>query len=113
MTQRRLFALIAAFAVAWGALWPLVSVAKPRSASLPNFVCTQSGFQHAPAPDGGDGNFHCPLCVVTCDVALPAMAPAQDWIAPQQAGAIVCAVPRFTPRLAARPPPSHAPPPHS
>jgi hypothetical protein len=104
------FALIAAFAVAWGSLWPLISVAKPHSPALPNFICSQAGFQNAPAPDGGDDGFHCPLCVVTCDVALPAMPAAHTWIAFEQQGAIVSAVPRFTPRPTARPPPSQAPP---
>lgn len=110
MTKRRLFALIATFAVAWGSLWPLISVAKPHSPQLPNFICSQAGFQPAPDPPGGDDNFHCPLCVVTCDVALPAMPVAHTWVALQQQGTIVSAIPRFTPRLAARPPPSHAPP---
>ena len=49
-TTRRLFALVAAFAVALGALWPLVSAARPTSVAIPSFICTQSGFQHPDVP---------------------------------------------------------------
>jgi hypothetical protein len=75
-TSRRLFALVATFAVAFGALWPLVSAAKPGP-RIPSFICTQSGFQHPSTPaDVDNDNFHCPLCVVSMDSALPGM-PAQ------------------------------------
>jgi hypothetical protein len=107
---RRLFAFLAIFAIAFGSLWPLVSAAKPRTPQIPDFICSQAGFQHAPAPAGDEDHFHCPLCVVTCDVALPSIATAHTWVALEQEGAIVSVVTRFTPRVAARPPPSHAPP---
>ena len=69
-TGRRLSALVAAFAVAFGALWPRVSVARPGEPRVPSFICTQSGFQHPDAPANENGKFHCPLCVVSMDPAL-------------------------------------------
>ncbi|MGZ5084301.1 MAG: DUF2946 family protein [Usitatibacter sp.] len=110
-SSRRIFALVAAFAVAFGALWPLVSAARPGPPPMPNLICTQGGFQHAPAaPADHDEKSHCPLCVVSMDSALPVIpAGAAAALAPS-----MCAIP--TPRrslhalLLARPPPARAPP---
>src|ERR1700732_4340107 len=107
---RRAFAFVAILAIAFGSLWPLISMAKPHSPALPNFVCSQAEPAHSPAPGGGEESLHCSLCLVSCDVALPSMPAAQAWIALQEAGAVGPAGRRFSPRFAARPPPSHAPP---
>src|ERR1700752_2523705 len=109
--SRRLFAFIAALAVAWGSLWPLVSAAQPRK-TVTLLVCTQSGFQqHIQVPvDDGGVQFHCPLCVVPVDVAPPAMPAPHAWIevdAVLPAQRFVAAIHR---EFAARPPPSRAPP---
>ena len=65
MSSRRLVALLAALAVTFGALWPLVCAARPKSPAIPNFICSQSGFQggHAAPATPGDAQdkFHCPL----------------------------------------------------
>jgi hypothetical protein len=114
MKSRRLVALLAAFAVTFGALWPLVSVARPKSQAIPNFICTQSGFQdgHAvpAAPGDAQDKFHCPLCVVTVEATLPALPAGPSWtlasITPLDA--VAATVPRVC--FEARPPPSRAPP---
>jgi hypothetical protein len=109
-TRQRLFALVATLAVAFGALWPLVSAARPATAAIPNFICTQSGFQHPGDVPAADDGFHCPLCVFSIDAAPPRIVPVATVHAP-------FATPRmgaFTSSLHlaffARPPPSHAPP---
>ena len=111
--NRRLFALVAAFAVAFGALWPLVSAAMPRAPQVPVFMCTQSGGvqQHAPGtPADAGGDFHCPLCIATADFVAPSV-PAASHVALAAATALV-APGRSTPEhvFFARPPPSRAPP---
>jgi hypothetical protein len=109
-TTRRIFAFVAALAVAFGALWPLVSAAMPRSAEIPSFLCTQSGFQHPGTPSDHDDKFHCPLCVMSVDAAPPAAVAAVAeffTISPR-----VISLPASSPivlRLA-RLPPSRAPP---
>jgi hypothetical protein len=108
---RRFFAAVAVFAIAFGSLWPLVSSAMPRTPQLPNFICAQAGgAQHAPVPDGGELNVHCPLCVVTCDVAMAVVTPSHSWDALFLAAPAEAFVLSFRPRASARPPPSHAPP---
>jgi hypothetical protein len=113
-SQRRVLALIAIFAIAWGALWPLVSAARPKSQAIPNFICTQSGFQdgHAvpAAPRDAQDKFHCPLCVVTVEATLPVLPAGPSWILMSSATltAPVLAAPRAC--FEARPPPSRAPP---
>jgi hypothetical protein len=109
-TSRRFFALVASFAVAFGALWPLISAAKPGP-RVPSFICTQSGFQHPAAPaDIDNDNFHCPLCVVSMDSALPQM-PAQ-WLAhaPSDTSRATSFRSSFEFAFFAQPPPSRAPP---
>lgn len=109
--RRRLFALIAVLAVAWGSLWPLVSAAGPKSHTIPSFICTQSGFQHPSTPADDADKFHCPLCVVSVDLALPVLPVADSWVALQPARVVepTWAV-AFHPQSAAQPPPSRAPP---
>jgi hypothetical protein len=109
MLRRRLLALAAIFSIAFGALWPLVSAAKPHDPQVPVFLCTQSGVQqHSPATPADD--FHCPLCIATAESIVPAV-PANHAAPAEHAIAVVA------PRLAlpdhlfcARPPPSRAPP---
>jgi hypothetical protein len=112
--RQRLFALAAILAIAWGALWPLVSTAQLKSPAIPSFICTQSGFQEAPhaptAPDGSHEGFHCPLCVMTADAALPALAPTMTWMLPARVVRIGPFVAPHSPRPVAQPPPSRAPP---
>jgi len=112
-TRQRLFALVAAFAVAFGSLWPLVSTAAPRPREIPNFVCTQSGFQHPGAPLPQEHKSHCPLCVMTVESAPPFVTPTvARTTAPscQRAGAFISSL---RPAFLAQPPPSRAPPQHS
>jgi hypothetical protein len=112
MLRRRIFALAAAFAVSFGALWPLVSVAKPRSPGIPVFLCTQGGGvqQHPGAPSDAADDFHCPLCIATSVAVVPAV-PATD-VAPLPSTVetlpAVAAAPGEL--FLARPPPSRAPP---
>jgi hypothetical protein len=112
--DRRLFALIAIFAIAWGALWPLVSAARPKSPEIPSFICTQAGFQishESPAaPDDAHAKFHCPLCIASVDGTLPASQPSPSWVLSAAAPRITPFVTSVHPRIAARPPPSRAPP---
>jgi hypothetical protein len=109
-TRRRLFALVAAFAVAFGSLWPLVSAAAPRSHEIPSFLCTQSGFQHPGIPAEHDDKFHCPLCVTSVDSAPPVLAPVAVRIAMRGAPVVVAIESAFHPFHSARSPPSRAPP---
>ena len=110
-TTRRLFALVAAFAVALGALWPLVSAARPTSVAIPSFICTQSGFQHPDVPgDVDDNKFHCPLCVVSMDSAVPVLAPKVAVHAPCDASRIESFTSSVDFAFFAQPPPSRAPP---
>ena len=110
--KRPIFALVAAFAVAFGALWPLVSAAMPRAPQIPVFMCTQSGgAQHAPGEpaDAGD-DFHCPLCIATSDVIVPSIPAASHVALPLVAIALPPG--HSTPEhvFYAWPPPSRAPP---
>ena len=112
MNRRRIFALVAAFAVAFGALWPLVSAAKPRSPAIPLFLCTQAGgsIEHPGAPADSRDEFHCPLCIAVTDAVIPAV-PATAVIALPSTVEIIeggYSVP--DPLFLARPPPSRAPP---
>ena len=111
MSRRRILALLAAFAVAFASLWPLVSAARPRAPDIPVFMCTQSGgVQHPGAPADAGDDFHCPLCIATADVVVPMLAGVHA--APAlHAIAIVDARTASPDHLfSARPPPSRAPP---
>ncbi len=109
-TRRRLFALVAAFAVAFGSLWPMVSVAGPRSHEIPSFICTQSGFQHPGLPASHDDKFHCPMCVTSVDIAPPAIAPAPVFVLSLASHEIPAGDSSLLPLYSARSPPSRAPP---
>jgi DUF2946 family protein len=112
--RQRAFAVLAILAIAWGSLWPLVSAAGPKPPTIPNFICTQAGFQphdvSPPLPSSDHDNFHCPLCVIGADATLPAIA-----LYPAGALSVDAALPES---IAAaphrhydtRPPPSRAPP---
>ena len=108
--------LFATLAVAWTALWPLVSSAHALFAAEPVELCHQAGTQVAPGekpmkPGGTEeGKQHCPLCVMAFYGAFeppPATAGALHFvIAPPCAdgcGAQPSTAPRYTP-------PSRAPP---
>ena len=110
--RRRLFALIAAFAVAFASLWPLVSAAKPRSPNVPVFLCTQSGgVQHVPGTpaDAGD-DFHCPLCIASADTVVPVVPAAHPPIALHAVAIIASRLTNPDHLFSPRPPPSRAPP---
>ena len=111
MLRRRLVSLVAIFSIAFGALWPLVSAAKPGSPDIPSFICTQSGVaQHPAAPGDAGDDFHCPLCIASADGVVPAVAAAD---APPSTDALAIATPVNTPaplRCFSTPPPSRAPP---
>jgi Protein of unknown function (DUF2946) len=109
-TSRRLFALVAAFGVGFGALWPLISVAHPGAPSIPSFICTQSGFQHQDAPGEHEDKFHCPLCVMTVDSVAPPFVALTFWTFASHAMALEQVATFFAPRFLAQPPPSRAPP---
>ena len=111
MHRRRSVALAAIFAIAFGALWPLVSAAKPKTGEIPSFICAQSGgAPHAPAPGDASDDFHCPLCIASADVVPQSTAIVP--LAPLQLECAALVGPRcaehglFTPG----PPPSRAPP---
>ena len=106
---RRLFAALAAFAVAFGALWPLASQAHFGPKPIPSFICTQSGF-HPDAPLPHEDRNHCPLCVVGADFTPPPLVPAVA-AAPAVAERVAIeAASSPHPAFLARPPPSRAPP---
>ncbi len=111
MLSRRAVALAAIFAVAFAALWPLVSAAKPRAAGVPSFICTQAGGPHAPAPGGDAGDdFHCPLCIASAAF----IAPSPLVVSPQplqlEFSGIAAPHDAVHDLYVPRPPPSRAPP---
>jgi len=111
MLRRRLIALAAIFSIAFGALWPLVSAAKPRSAEIPSFICTQSGVaQHPAAPGDPRDDFHCPLCIASADGVVPVID--AEGVAPSTHSVVLevsCPAPSAV-RFTSTPPPSRAPP---
>lgn len=108
-TLRRLFATLAAFAVAFGALWPLVSQAHFGPKPIPSFICAQTGF-HPDAPLPNEDRNHCPLCVVGADFTPPPLVAAVA-AAPVVAERVAIEVATSQhPAFLARPPPSRAPP---
>jgi hypothetical protein len=110
--KRRFFALVAAFAVCFGALWPLVSAAKPRSPEIPVFLCTQGGGvqQHPGAPADAADDFHCPLCIATSVAIVPAVPAIQMPPLPPAAESGGTGAAHTHALFLARPPPSRAPP---
>jgi hypothetical protein len=111
-TSRRLFALVAAFTVAFGALWPLVSTAG-SGPQVPSFICTQGGTQGPAVPADHADKSHCALCVMTPNSIVPSFAPVGAWSALSLSVRMPVVVRPFTPRYLAQPPPSRAPPLHS
>jgi hypothetical protein len=92
MIRRRFVALCALLAVAWVALWPLITTAQSLAFADAVPLCHQAGMQVGmgePVMDPAEGSpqpgkQHCPLCIM----AFLAMAPAPslvpaDRIAPQ------------------------------
>lgn len=64
-SRRRLIALLTTIAVAWTALWPLVSSARVLWSSEPMALCHQAGMQVSPAQaPAQEGKQHCPLCIM-------------------------------------------------
>jgi len=83
-TPRRLVAATTALAVAWTALWPLVSSAQHVAAGEAMPLCHQAGMQvdpdvapADPAPAKGEAKQHCPLCVMAfyTGTSAPVVAP--------------------------------------
>ncbi len=111
MIRRRLVASIAAFAVAFAALWPLVSAAKPRAPQVPIFICTQSGgAPHPAAPSDAGDDFHCPFCIASAEALVP-VVPAVHAAPTLHAIAVTADAYTVPDRLfSPRPPPSRAPP---
>jgi len=111
--RQRLHAAIAAFAVAFGALWPLVSQARFGPPAIPSFICSQSGFHPPGAPPPHEDKSHCPLCVVGADFTPPALVQAAPPVLPALAVVAHAGIATSQPAFLARPPPSRAPPRHS
>jgi hypothetical protein len=70
-SRRRFVSLLATLAVAWTALWPLVSSVEAKIAGEEMPLCHQAGMQVAPdaMPQRQDGvpekgKTHCPLCIM-------------------------------------------------
>ena len=114
---RRPVATIAALAVAWTALWPLVTSAQRVAAGEAMPLCHQAGMQVEPGsaprdPSSAPGEFklHCPLCVMAfyAGTAPPVIAPTPPHFAGDLACMAHCAdIPAGTETPH---PPSHAPP---
>jgi hypothetical protein len=112
--RRRLFALIAAFGVAFASLWPLVSAARPRAPDVPLLICTQpGGVPHPGAPAGGGDDFHCPLCIASADVVVPVVMTVQAAPALHAIAIVHWRIATPDHLFSPRPPPSRAPPHHS
>lgn len=62
--RRRLIALLTTLAVAWTALWPLVSSARALLGHEPVMLCHQAGMQVDPSAPAPQGKPHCPLCIM-------------------------------------------------
>src|SRR6185369_12953020 len=118
--RNRFAALLAIFAIAMQALWPLIAQAKPVVPGERVPVCTIEGITHyieLPAPDSAvekssaAHHEHCKMCVFGAEriavlpVAAPLITLAQD---PQQSLDSLCAVsspsPLHRPALARAPP---------
>ena len=72
-SRRRLVSFIAILAVAWTALWPLVTSLEAKIVGGEMPLCHQAGMQVDPneAP-AQEGKIHCPLCVMAFYVAFDA-----------------------------------------
>jgi hypothetical protein len=83
--RRRIPALLAAIAVAWAALWPLVSAAHAAMTGEVVMLCHQAGSQvpmgempNQPGAPEGTVKVHCPLCIVAFygGFTAPLLAPS-------------------------------------
>ena len=82
---RRLVAFTAALAVAWTALWPLMSSAKLIASGEAMPLCHQAGMMVDPSvspeeqgPHPKDAKQHCPLCIMAfyTGTSMPLLPPA-------------------------------------
>ena len=110
MFRRRVVAIVAIFAVAFGALWPLVSAAKPGGPRIPSFICTQAGLAHPDQPGEPSDDFHCPLCIASADGVVPVVAASNPLPALHAVAVVAPRHARPDHLVAPRPPPSRAPP---
>src|SRR5437868_8142819 len=87
---RRLVAVTAALAVAWTALWPLVSSAKLLASGEAMPLCHQAGMQvdpsvspEQPGAPGKNAKQHCPLCIMAfyTGTSAPLLAPPASQVA--------------------------------
>ena len=85
--MRRLVASFAIAAIAWTALWPLVSSLEATIASEAMPLCHQAGMDVGmgeaptkPAAPGERGKTHCPLCIMAFYVAFAATPPAPQFV---------------------------------
>jgi hypothetical protein len=115
-STRRSIAVLLALAIAWTALWPLVSSLHLVAATEAMPLCHQAGMQVTPDmpapvdPGTGERKQHCPLCIMAFLVAfMPPVVPASP---PDGLVAAALAMPDSAPRLAAEYslPQSRAPP---
>jgi hypothetical protein len=97
---RRLVAIIAMLAVAWTALWPLISSARVIASGEAMPLCHQAGTQVDPSQSREDGGSphkesrqHCPLCIMAffAGTSMPVVAPAPPQLAGTAAREAHCA----------------------
>jgi hypothetical protein len=118
MTSRRRFvSLLALLAVAWTALWPLVTSLEAKIAGEEMPLCHQAGMQVAPgempqqpeAP-GQKGKVHCPLCVMAFYGAFDAPVAEPEFHLVGRAIALDASFATHAHRVAIHLPESRAPP---
>ena len=118
LATRRLAAFAAMLAVAWVALWPLVSAAHALAFSEPVPLCHQAGLQVGTdeAPEDGmpipphSPKQHCPLCILAFfGMASPVPTVALAHATPQDLGRDFRSAARPA-DLSSRLPESRAPP---
>ena len=114
---RRLVAVTTALAVAWTALWPLVSSAKLVASGEAMPLCHQAGMQVDPSQSPEDAGSHpnlpkqhCPLCVMAflAGTSMPVVAPPPPQITGVAASEPHCAA--LPSGIETHFPPSRAPP---
>ena len=118
--RSRIASCLAMVAVAWTALWPLVSSVEARLAGGDMPLCHQAGMMVAPdampqsqGPEGPrrDGGTHCPLCIMAFYGAHAALPEApQPQVTIVRLALAVERAPLLSP-FESPVPPSRAPPP--